>query len=55
MEMSTDIFIKQLQRKNQASQALLKIAEKNGLVIIDADTDAVTATKWSLLTSPPVD
>jgi hypothetical protein len=45
-------FIEHLKTRQPATWALLKAAASNGLVVIDEETDAVTATNRLLLTYP---
>ena len=45
-------FFEYLQREERATWTLLKIVGKDGLVIINPETDAVTATNRLLLTYP---
>jgi hypothetical protein len=44
--------IEYLRRRQPSSWALLKMAAAQGLVVIDEDTDSITATNRLLLTYP---
>ncbi len=45
-------LIEHLQTRQPATWALLKLAAVDGLVLIDEETDAITATNRLLLTYP---
>lgn len=52
MEEHVDGFVGYLKREQRATWTLLKISEKDGLVVIDPEADAVTGTDRLLLTFP---